>query len=230
MDFFHDSLKFFEPYLTHYGYAAIFLVIFIESFGVPAPGQTLLIAAGLLAVHGKLNITLVLLTAFLAAVTGDSCGYWIGYLGGHRLILRFGKYVHVGEPQVRRMEAAFKKYGGWFVTFARFFEVLRQVNGIVAGAAAMPFRRFLLFNATGALLWAGVWGLAPLPPRPASAKVCRLLRYRQSVFHRGAHHPAGSTAAVYPQAPLARPHLVRSAQVMETGKLTLTGIIAARRS
>lgn len=159
MGLFHDSLKFLDPYLAHYGYPVIFVVIFIESFGVPAPGQTLLIAAAVLAVHGKLNIILVLLTAFLAAVIGDSLGYQIGNLNGRRLILRLGKYVRIGEPQVHRMEMAFEKYGGWFVTFARFFEVLRQVNGVVAGAAAMPYRRFLLFNATGALLWVGVWGL-----------------------------------------------------------------------
>lgn len=159
MGAFHDLLKSIEPYLTQYGYPVIFLVIVIESFGIPAPGQTLLIAAALLAAHGKLNLTLVLLTAFLAAVIGDSLGYWIGYLGGRRLILRFGKYLHIGETQVRNMETAFTKHGGWFVTFARFFEVLRQVNGIVAGTAGMHFRRFLLFNATGALLWVGVWGL-----------------------------------------------------------------------
>lgn len=159
MGLFHDLLKFLDPYLAHYGYPVIFIVICIESFGVPAPGQTLLIAAAVLAVHGKLNIILVLLTAFLAAVIGDSLGYRIGNLNGRRLILRLGKYVRIGEPQVHRMEMAFEKYGGWFVTFARFFEVLRQVNGVVAGAAAMPYRRFLLFNATGALLWVGVWGL-----------------------------------------------------------------------
>jgi len=159
MDLFNDLLKFLEPYLVNYGYPVIFATIFVESFGVPAPGQTLLIAAAILAVHGKLSITLVLLTAFLAAVSGDSIGYWIGNLTGRRLILRFSKYVRIGESQVHRMETTFDKYGGWFVTFARFVEVLRQVNGIVAGAAAMSFRRFLLFNATGALLWVGVWGL-----------------------------------------------------------------------
>ena len=156
---FHDLLKFLGPYLAHYGYPVLFIIIFIESFGIPAPGQTLLIAAALLAVHGKLSITLVLLTAFLAAVVGDSVGYWIGYLKGRGLILLLGKYVSIGEPQVHRMETTFERYGGWFVSFARFFEVLRQANGIVAGAAAMPFRRFLLFNASGALLWVGVWGL-----------------------------------------------------------------------
>ena len=59
---------------------------------------------------------------------------------------------------MQRMEASFARYGGWFVAFARFFEVLRQVNGIVAGTAEMPFRRFLLFNACGAVLWVALWG------------------------------------------------------------------------
>lgn len=159
MGFLHDSLIWLEPYLAHYGYVILFAVIFIESFGVPAPGQTLLIAAAVLASHGKLNIVLVLLCAFAAAVIGDSLGYSIGYFGGHRLIKRFGKYVRIGDPQIRNMEKTFARYGGWFVTFARFFEVLRQVNGLVAGIAAMRFQRFLLFNATGALLWTGLWGL-----------------------------------------------------------------------
>lgn len=154
-------MKLLEPYLTSYGYPVLFLVIFVESFGIPAPGQTLLIAAAVLAGHGKLNIAAVCITAFCAAVMGDSLGYWIGLKGGHRLILRFGKYVRVGEPELRRMEAAFARFGGWFVSFARFFEVLRQVNGIVAGTAEMPFRRFLLFNAAGACLWVLVWGLGP---------------------------------------------------------------------
>lgn len=159
MGFLHDSLRFIEPYLTHYGYPVLFLVILIESFGIPAPGQTLLIAAAVLAAQGKLSIAVVLLVAFLAAVIGDSLGYWIGYGGGHTLIRRFGKYVRIGEPQMRRMETTFTRYGGWFVTFARFFEVLRQVNGLVAGIAGMRFRRFLLFNSCGALLWVCAWGL-----------------------------------------------------------------------
>ena len=158
MSIFHDSMQFLGPYLSSYGYPVLFAVIFIESFGVPAPGQTLLIAAAVLASQGKLNIAAVCASAFLAAVIGDSLGYWIGLKGGHRLILRVGRYVGVREQQVQRMEASFARYGGWFVAFARFFEVLRQVNGIVAGTAEMPFRRFLLFNACGAALWVALWG------------------------------------------------------------------------
>lgn len=155
---FQEQLKLLEPYLAAYGYPVLFLIIFIESFGVPAPGQTLLIAAALLAAHGKLNIILVLVTAWLAAVSGDGVGYWIGTLGGRRLLLRFGRYIRIGRREIRSMEQAFNRYGGWFVSFARFFEILRQVNGIVAGTMEMPLRRFLLFNSTGAVLWVAVWG------------------------------------------------------------------------
>lgn len=155
---FQDHMKLLEPYLAAYGYPVLFVIIFIESFGVPAPGQTLLIAAALLAAHGKLNILLVLITAWLAAVAGDTLGYWIGMKGGRRLLLRFGRYIRIGRREIRKMEHAFDSYGGWFVSFARFFEVLRQVNGIVAGTMEMSLRRFLLFNGTGAALWVAVWG------------------------------------------------------------------------
>lgn len=158
MPLFQDQMKLLEPYLSAYGYPVLFLVIFVESFGVPSPGQTLLIAAALLAAHGKLNIVLVLTTAWIAAVSGDALGYWIGMQGGRRLLLRFGRYVRIGRRDIRKMEKSFNRFGGWFVTLARFFEILRQVNGIVAGIMEMPFRRFLLFNGSGAVLWVAVWG------------------------------------------------------------------------
>ncbi len=148
-----------QEYLNTYGYLMLFLVVLVEGFGIPAPGQTLLIATALLAAHGKLNIAGVLVSAFLATGIGGCIGYWIGVNGGRRLILRFGRYLHIGEPELERLETSFGRYGVWFVVFARFFEVLRQLNGIVAGTVGMPFRRFLLANLTGAALWAAVWGL-----------------------------------------------------------------------
>src|SRR5580698_5044948 len=65
----------------------------------------------------------------------------------------------MGEPELRRMDSGFSRYSGWFVTFARFFEVLRQLNGVVAGIAGMPLKYFMPANIAGALLWTGVWGL-----------------------------------------------------------------------
>jgi membrane protein DedA with SNARE-associated domain len=148
-----------SQFQSEYGYLALFIAILIEGFGIPAPGQTFLIAAALLAAKGKLNIGAVLTTAFLAAAIGNSLGYWIGRHGGRTLLLRFGRYLRFGEAELGRLENAFVRYDAWFVIFARFFEVLRQLNGVVAGIARMPLRRFLLANLAGAALWAAVWGL-----------------------------------------------------------------------
>ena len=148
-----------HDFLRDYGYAALFCVVLVENFGIPAPGQTLLIAAALLAAQGKLNIAAVLFTAFAASFIGACIGYWLGVKGGRRLILRFGRYVRIGKPELQRMEKSFARYSGWFVSCARFFEVLRQLNGIVAGTTRMSLRMFLPANALGALLWTGVWGL-----------------------------------------------------------------------
>ena len=146
-------------FLHEYGYAALFCVILIENFGVPAPGQTLLIASAVLAAQGRMNLAGVLTVSAFAAFLGACIGYWIGKRGGRRLLLRYGRYVRIGESDVARMEAGFTRYSGWFVTFARFFEVLRQLNGIVAGIAGMRLKYFLPANAAGAILWTGVWGL-----------------------------------------------------------------------
>jgi membrane protein DedA with SNARE-associated domain len=148
-----------QQYLADYGYPTLFIVVLLESFGIPGPGQALLIAAALLAAHGKLNIVAVLATAVTATTLGGCIGYWIGGNGGRRLILRFGRYVKVGEPELLRLEKSFDRYGFWFVLFARFFEVLRQIQGIVAGIVEMPFRRFLAANLLGGVLWSCAWGL-----------------------------------------------------------------------
>jgi membrane protein DedA with SNARE-associated domain len=148
-----------HQYLLDYGYPILFVVVLLESLGIPGPGQALLITAALLAAHGKLDIGMVLTTAVVGTTLGGMIGYWIGRRGGRALILRFGRYVRIGEPELERLERSFARYGLWFVLFARFFEVLRQIQGIVAGAVEMPLRRFLLANLGGGLLWSLVWGL-----------------------------------------------------------------------
>jgi membrane protein DedA with SNARE-associated domain len=146
-------------YLLEYGYWALFVVVLLESMGVPGPGQALLIAAALLAAHGKLDISLVLTTAVVGTTLGGMIGYWIGRRGGHALILRFGRFLKIGEPELQRLETSFERYGLWFVLLARFFEVLRQIQGIVAGTVEMSFRRFFIANLGGGILWSLAWGL-----------------------------------------------------------------------
>ncbi len=145
------------PILNSYGYLAVGGLLFLEDFGIPVPGETILIAAAVYAGAGQLNIAVVVLVGFLAAVAGDNVGFAIGHFGGRALVLRFGRYVFLTEARLGKAESFFGRHGGKVVTIARFVEGLRQANGIVAGLAKMPWRRFLLFNTLGAAIWVGAW-------------------------------------------------------------------------
>ena len=147
-----------EPYLHRYGYVALFLAVTIEGFGIPAPGQSMVIVSGLLAAQGKMS-PFVFPVAWLAAVLGDNIGYAIGHFGGRRLVLHYGRRFGVRPDHLTRVERFFELYGGGIVSLARFFEVLRQLNGVVAGISGMHWLQFLVFNAVGATLWVGLWGV-----------------------------------------------------------------------
>ena len=146
-----------HPYIAQYGYGALFGVLFAESFGLPLPGETFLVAASFLAVQGQLNIWLVGLTASAAAVLGDNLGYAIGRFGGRRLVVRHGARVGISVGSLNKAERFFAHYGPGIVIVARFFPLLRQLNGIVAGSAGMGWERFVSYNALGGLLWVGAW-------------------------------------------------------------------------
>jgi len=130
----------------------------VEDFGVPVPGETILIAAAALyAGAGRLNIVLVGVIGFLAAIAGDNIGFAIGHFGGRPLAERVGKYVFLTPARLDKAQNLFERHGGKISVVARFIEGRRQANGIVAGIAGMHWRRFLAFNALGAALWVGVW-------------------------------------------------------------------------
>lgn len=91
---------------------------------------------------------------------GDNLGYAIGHYGGRRLVLRFGRYMLLTEDRLASAERFFAGHGNIVVPVARFADALRQVNGIVAGLAGMPWWRFLAYNALGAAAWVVLWVLA----------------------------------------------------------------------
>jgi membrane protein DedA with SNARE-associated domain len=148
-----------KPYLDQYGYWALFGAIVLENFGLPVPGETLLIASALLASQGKMHIVALLVIACIAAITGDNIGYAIGRFGGRRLVFRYGRYVLITDERLQKAEGFFRRYGGAVVIMARFFVVLRQLNGIAAGTAKMSWWRFLVYNMLGAALWVSFWGM-----------------------------------------------------------------------
>jgi len=143
--------------LDHFGYWAVLLLVMIEDFGIPVPGETILIAASVYAGAGRLNVVAVGVIGFAAALIGDNIGFAIGHYGGRALVLRWGRYVRLTEERLDKGEAFFERHGGWIIVVARFIEGLRQANGIIAGIAGMRWWRFLLFNALGAALWVGIW-------------------------------------------------------------------------
>lgn len=145
-----------EPWLDRYGYGAVFAMVGVEGLGIPAPGQTLLIAGAVTAAtQTNFHIGLLLLAAFLAAILGSSLGYLMGRRGGRALLRRF----RVDERHLQRVEQGFNRYGGGLIVVGRFFDGLRQLNGIAAGILEMPWWAFTAYNALGAALWVGCWGL-----------------------------------------------------------------------
>ncbi|MEV6979766.1 DedA family protein [Sphaerisporangium sp. NPDC051017] len=145
------------PLLDRYGYLAVGALVFLEDFGIPVPGETVLIAASVYAGVGRLDIVAVAAVAFLAAVLGDNLGYLIGRTGGRALVTRYGRYVFLTPERFQAAEAFFERRGAPIIVVARFIDGLRQVNGLVAGTTGMPWHRFLLYNVIGAVLWAGTW-------------------------------------------------------------------------
>jgi membrane protein DedA with SNARE-associated domain len=143
--------------LEHYGLWAVLALVLVEDFGIPVPGETVLIAGAVFAGSGRLNVVAVGLVGFLAAVLGDNIGYAIGRYGGRALVERWGRYIFLTAERLDKAQAFFDRQGGKIIVIARFVEGLRQANGIIAGIAEMHWLRFLAFNAIGAALWVGTW-------------------------------------------------------------------------
>jgi membrane protein DedA with SNARE-associated domain len=146
-----------QPLLEHYGYLGVGGMLFLEDFGVPVPGEIMLIAAAVFAGAGQMNIAVVFVVAALAAVIGDNIGFIVGHFGGRPLAVRFGRYVFLTPERLEKAENYFDAHGGKVVTIARFIDGLRQINGLLAGIAGMHWLKFLGYNALGAVLWVGTW-------------------------------------------------------------------------
>ena len=148
-----------DTVLGRLGYAAVFLFVGVESFGVPLPGETMLVAAALYAgATHQLDIVTVIVVAIAAAIIGDNCGYAIGHWGGYRLLLRHGHHLRIHEDRIRLARYLFLRHGGKVVFFGRFVAVLRTYAAFLAGTARMRWLRFLLFNVLGGIVWATLFG------------------------------------------------------------------------
>ena len=147
-------------FFTHHGLPLLFLVVMIESFGIPLPGETALIAFGVLASQGNYSIVWVIVVAAAGAIVGDNLGYWIiGRWGGRELFERWGWLKRYSDRVLPRAEELMAKHGGKTVFFGRFITVLRYTAAWIAGLGKMHWLRFLFWNAAGGICWATLVGL-----------------------------------------------------------------------
>jgi membrane protein DedA with SNARE-associated domain len=147
-------------FFTHHGLPLLFVVIMLESFGIPLPGETALIIFGVLASRGDYQIEGVIAVAAAAAIVGDNLGYWIiGRWGRRSLFRRWSWLAKWSGTVIPRVEGIMRRHGGKTVFFGRFIAILRFTAAWVAGLGRMDWWRFLFWNALGGIVWATLVGL-----------------------------------------------------------------------
>lgn len=146
--------------IGQYGSWIVGGVICLESMGLPLPGETMLIAAGIYAAsHPDLDIVHVIAAAVCGAILGDNIGYLLGRTLGYALLRRYGRYVGLDARRIEMGRYLLARYGGALVFFGRFIAILRTCAAWFAGAGGLSWGRFLLFNALGGITWTAVYGL-----------------------------------------------------------------------
>jgi membrane protein DedA with SNARE-associated domain len=150
-----------DSWLASYGYVVVFVLVLMESLGIPVPGETALIGAALYAgsTH-RLQIWWVIAVAAAGAIVGDNIGYSIGRYGGAKLLLRYGEKLHIDEGRIKIGIWLFRSHGGKVVFWGRFVSILRTYAAFLAGTNQMAWPRFLVFNAAGGIVWATIYGVA----------------------------------------------------------------------
>jgi membrane protein DedA with SNARE-associated domain len=148
-----------QSLVRDYGLFILFVLVAMESAGIPLPGETALVAAGVLASHGDLSIVAVITAAAVAAIIGDNVGYWVGRLGGRKLLQKSSLVDRHASRVLPWSERFFQRHGGKTVFLARFVAVLRVTAAWIAGISKMHWWQFFLWNAAGGIVWAVAVGL-----------------------------------------------------------------------
>ena len=150
-----------DSLLATYGYLAVFFFVGVEGIGIPIPGETMLVTAAIYSgTTGRLSIVGVIAASAAGAIVGNNIGYVIGRTGGYPLLRRYGRYIALEEKRLRLGQYFFDKHGSKVVFFGRFIAVLRIFAAFLAGVNRMHWRRFLIFNAAGGIIWSTIYGVA----------------------------------------------------------------------
>src|SRR5262245_6982452 len=149
-----------QQLVSVHGYWVVALIVGLESVGLPLPGETILVLAAIYAAtEPSFNIWVVVAVAAFGAIVGDNVGYWLGLRYGYALLLRYGERVGMFESRIKLGQYLFLKHGAKVVFLGRFVALLRILAAFLAGLNRMPWRAFLMANASGGVIWAAVFGV-----------------------------------------------------------------------
>jgi membrane protein DedA with SNARE-associated domain len=149
-----------QPIILEYGLIAVFVIVMLESAGLPLPGETALILASVYAgLTGDLEIAAIIAVAATAAIIGDNIGFAVGRRFGLPLVKRFGPMVGLDDKRLRFGQHMFARHGAKIVFFGRFIAFLRIFAAVLAGVNRYSWRSFLMFNAAGGIIWATLFGI-----------------------------------------------------------------------
>ncbi|MDR4983861.1 VTT domain-containing protein [Bacillus cereus] len=137
-----------------HSYSILFTVILIELFAIPISAEFFMSFAGYFVFQGKMDYTLAILTAIAAGGVGITVTYWIGRLGGYKLIEKYGRYIHLGPKNYKKVAAWMERSGSKLLVVAYFITGVRHFTGYVSGISRMPYRTFFIPAYIGASLWA----------------------------------------------------------------------------
>jgi membrane protein DedA with SNARE-associated domain len=140
-------------WLSHYGSAGLFVLLMLGIAGLPVPDETLLVFSGYLIWRGQMHPVPAFLGAFCGSACGISLSYVVGRTLGYGAIRRFGRYVHLTEERMERVDGWFRRVGNWALTFGYFIPGVRHFTALAAGISRLPYWQFARFAYAGAALW-----------------------------------------------------------------------------
>ncbi|MGG2092075.1 DedA family protein [Bacillus sp. S13(2024)] len=146
-------MEHFISIFQHHSYIILFSVIALELLAIPISAEFFMSYAGYFVFQGKMDYTLAILTAIAAGGVGITATYWIGRLGGYKLIKKYGRYIHLGPKNYKKTAAWMERSGSKLLLFAYFIPGVRHFTGYVSGISRMPYRTFVVPAYIGASLW-----------------------------------------------------------------------------
>jgi membrane-associated protein len=152
-----NAFQVFAEKYAAYGYPVLFCGVLLENAGLPVPGETAVLVAGFLASPAggsQFHVAAVILVTVVAAILGDNAGFWLGHRLARPKLQSGRRFLFLTPAALELAEGYFARYGLWTIFFARFITGLRVVGALAAGTAGMPWKRFLVANASGAVAWA----------------------------------------------------------------------------